>query len=126
MKTNTKSSILYEQAKKTFSCKPSDRWQPRCVFFNNVCLKTSLVKIYIKRVADYCTSIKNESRSRWLLHHDTTLNHISSRIRNFLERHKIIHVHHPPYSPDMAPYIISRTLTQLKSNLRVWKYLDTL
>ena len=61
----------------------------------------------------------------WLLHHDNAPVHSSHLIQNFLAKHGIPVVRHPPYSPDMAPcdfWLFPKLKTPLKgSRLRVEK-----
>jgi histone-lysine N-methyltransferase SETMAR len=39
----------------------------------------------------------------WLLHHDNAPYHAALSVREFLAKHSILVVPHPPYSPDLAP-----------------------
>ena len=42
------------------------------------------------------------SSSDWLLHHDNAPAHSSNLVQQFLAKHKIVQLHQPPYSPDIA------------------------
>jgi histone-lysine N-methyltransferase SETMAR len=42
------------------------------------------------------------SSSTWLLHHDNAPCHAALNVREFLAKHSIPVVPHPPYSPDLA------------------------
>ncbi len=56
-------------------------------------------------------------KNGWLLHHDNDPRHTSFRILNFLAKHKITCMNHPPYSAGMAPcdfWVFSK----LKANLK--------
>ena len=39
----------------------------------------------------------------WMFHHDNAPAHASLLIRSYLAKHQTSVVHHPPYSPDLAP-----------------------
>jgi transposase len=39
----------------------------------------------------------------WLLHHDNAPSHTSVVTQQFLAKHKMAVIPHPPYSPDLAP-----------------------
>ena len=39
----------------------------------------------------------------WFFHHDNATAHLALRIREFLAKHSITVLPHPPYSPDLAP-----------------------
>lgn len=56
-------------------------------------------------------------KNGWLLHHDNAPSHTSFKILNFLARHNITCVNHPPYSPDMAPCDFW-VFPKLKANLK--------
>jgi hypothetical protein len=43
------------------------------------------------------------SSGTWLLHHDNAPCHVALSVREFLAKHSIPLVPHPPYSPDLAP-----------------------
>jgi hypothetical protein len=43
------------------------------------------------------------SSSAWLLHHDNAPCHAALSVREFLAKHSIPMVPHPPYLPDLAP-----------------------
>ena len=43
------------------------------------------------------------SSGDWLLHHDNAPAHPSNLVHQFLAKHKIVQLHQPPYSPDIAP-----------------------
>jgi hypothetical protein len=43
------------------------------------------------------------SSGTWLLHHDNESCHAAPSVRDFLAKHSIPVVPHPPYSPDLAP-----------------------
>ena len=43
------------------------------------------------------------SSGDWLLHHDNAPAHSSNLVQQFLSKHKIVQLHQPPYSPDIAP-----------------------
>jgi hypothetical protein len=54
---------------------------------------------------------------RWLLHHDNAPAHTALSIQEFLAEKKIPVVHHPPYSPDLAPcdfFLFPRIKMKLK------------
>jgi transposase len=57
------------------------------------------------------------SSGTWLLHHDNALCHAALNIREFLAKHSIPMVPHPPYSPDLAPrnfFLFPRLKSTLK------------
>jgi transposase len=57
------------------------------------------------------------SSSTWLLHHDNAPCHVTLSVREFLAKHSIPVVPHPPYSPDLAPYYFF-LFPRLKSTLK--------
>jgi histone-lysine N-methyltransferase SETMAR len=63
------------------------------------------------------------SSGTWLLHHDNTPCHAALSVREFLAKHSIPVVPHPPYSPDLAPcdfFLFPR----LKSTLKGKRFQD--
>jgi hypothetical protein len=63
------------------------------------------------------------SPGTWLLHHDNTPCHAALSVREFLAKHSIPVVPHPPYSPDLPPcdfFLFSR----LKSTLKGKRFQD--
>jgi hypothetical protein len=44
----------------------------------------------------------------WLLHHDNASSHISVFTQQFLAKHKMTVIPHPPYSPDLALLSVSK------------------
>jgi hypothetical protein len=53
----------------------------------------------------------------WLLHHDNAPCHAALSVREFLAKHSIPVVPHPPYSPDLAPcnfFLFPRLKSTLK------------
>jgi transposase len=53
----------------------------------------------------------------WLLHHDNAPCHAALSVREFLAKHSIPVVPHPPYSPDLVPcnfFLFSRLKSTLK------------
>jgi histone-lysine N-methyltransferase SETMAR len=56
-------------------------------------------------------------QKNWLLHHDNGQFHTSFFSREFLTKHKMTLVPHPPYSPDLAPFdfsLLPRLVIKLK------------
>lgn len=39
----------------------------------------------------------------WFLLHDNARPHIALPVKRFLAKHEVVELHHPPYSPDLAP-----------------------
>jgi transposase len=63
------------------------------------------------------------SSGTWLLHHDNAPCHATLSVSEFLAKHSIPVVPHPPYSPDLAPcdfFIFPR----LKSTLKGKRFQD--
>jgi hypothetical protein len=57
------------------------------------------------------------SSGTWLLHHDNVPCHAALSVREFLAKHSIPMVPHPPYSPDLAPcdfFLFLRVKSTLK------------
>jgi transposase len=55
----------------------------------------------------------------WILHHDNALAHDALAVREFLAKKSIMKLHHPPYSPDLAPcdfWIFPKLKTALKGH----------
>ena len=53
----------------------------------------------------------------WILHHDNAPTHSSFVVRQYLAKHNIPTLQHPPYSPDLAPndfWLFPRLKTKLK------------
>jgi histone-lysine N-methyltransferase SETMAR len=59
----------------------------------------------------------------WLLHHDNAPCHAALSVREFLAKHSIPVVSHPPYSPDLAPYDFF-LFPRLKSTLKGKRFQD--
>jgi hypothetical protein len=59
------------------------------------------------------------SSGTWLLHHNNAPCHTALSFREFLAKHSIPVVPHPPYSPDLAPcnfFLFRRLKSTLKGN----------
>ena len=59
----------------------------------------------LKRLRDAIRRIRPELRSSgdWFFHHDNAPAHSALRTREFLAKHSITVLSHPPYPPDLAP-----------------------
>ena len=59
----------------------------------------------LRRLRDAVQRKRRErwSEDDWFLHHDNAPAHRALSIQQFLARHRIPVVAHPPYSPDLAP-----------------------
>ena len=59
----------------------------------------------LKRLRDAIRRKRPELRrsSDWFFHHDNAPAHSALRTREFLAKHSITVLPHPPYSPDLAP-----------------------
>ena len=49
------------------------------------------------------TKKKNWAGKTWILHHDNAPTHTALSVKQFLVLKEITTLHHPPYSPDLAP-----------------------
>jgi histone-lysine N-methyltransferase SETMAR len=58
----------------------------------------------------------------WILHHDNVPAHRSVTTNEFLAKHKIPSLPHPPYSPDLAP--CDFFFPQLKKTMKVRRFDD--
>ncbi len=79
-----------------------------CVFFDaQGVISQHVVSPKMKINAVYCVQVINkkwqEIAHSWILHHDNARLHVASIVRDFLEKHEILMVAHPPYSADLAP-----------------------
>ena len=73
----------------------------------------------LKRLRDTAWKKRPETRSSddWFLHHDNAPAHTALSVQQFLAKNNMTVVHHPPYSPDLAPcdfFLFPHTKRQTK------------
>ena len=56
-----------------------------------------------KRLQKRVQRVRTDIADDWVLHHDNAPAHTTLSIREFLAKKNIPVLHHPPYSPDLAP-----------------------
>ena len=68
--------------------------------------QTSYIEV-LKHLRDAIRRKRPELRRSgdWFFHHDNTLAHSALKTREFLAKHSITVLFHPPYSPDLAPCV---------------------
>jgi len=57
------------------------------------------------------------SSGNWFLHHDNAPAHTALSVQQFLAKNNMTVIHHPPYSPDLAPcdfFLFSHMKRQMK------------
>ena len=60
-------------------------------------------KDVLERLRKWVQRVRTDIADDWVLHHDNAPAHTALSVREFVAKKNIPVLHHPPYSPDLAP-----------------------